>query len=191
MDNMDAKETELWERCREGDERAFEEIFELYAPRMYRIVSRYIKNPMRVEEVVMDQFLNLWLRREQVIDGNFANYLFGCVYKSVTSHLRKKTPVTIGLEQTQHQYHAEGKADSYLIERETREEYYAALEKLSPRRRQVYLMRRNENLSYAEIAQKMHISISAVDNHMTAALEFLRVSMKGVLSLAATLITIC
>jgi RNA polymerase sigma-70 factor (ECF subfamily) len=55
--------------------------------------------------------------------------------------------------------------------------YRAALEKMPPRRLQAFRMSREENLNYTQIAQKMNISVSAVDNYVNAALKELWLDM--------------
>jgi RNA polymerase sigma-70 factor (ECF subfamily) len=49
-----------------------------------------------------------------------------------------------------------------------------ALELLTPRRRQIFEMSRNEGKSYKEIARELNISSNTVRNHMSSSLETLR-----------------
>jgi RNA polymerase sigma-70 factor (ECF subfamily) len=46
----------------------------------------------------------------------------------------------------------------------------AALETVSRRTRDIFLMQRLDGLTYAEIAQRMGLSVSAVEKHMACAL---------------------
>jgi RNA polymerase sigma factor (sigma-70 family) len=45
-----------------------------------------------------------------------------------------------------------------------------ALDAVSPRTREVFFMQRIEGLSYAEIAARMDVSVSAIEKHMASAL---------------------
>lgn len=183
------KDKELWERCRWDDERAYGELFKRYAARMLAVAGNYVKDPMTAEELVMDCFFRLWDRRRQIdIEGDFADYLFGCVYHSVVGHLRKKVPVLVSLEQVENAPGADLATDGPLLSEELDRTYRAALEKLSPRRREVFVLSRHENLTYPEIARKMNLSVGAVENYMVAALDSLRVNMAGCISALAAIV---
>lgn len=54
-----------------------------------------------------------------------------------------------------------------------------ALDLLSPRTRQIFLMHRVEGLKYREIAERLGITISAVEKHIAKAALFLEEQMKG------------
>lgn len=184
MKYKETSDKELWERCRSlCDERAFDELFHRYYKSMLRTVSRRISDRMTAEELVMDSFFNLWVKREQLmIEGDFLNYLFTCVYNSVLYHLRKELPETVDLESVENKYKADHRADTHLLYEDFQNVYNVALQKLSPRRRQAFLLSREENLTYAEIAQRMNVSEGVVKNYMNAALDGLRVSMKECIS---------
>ncbi len=173
----------LWGRCRHGDEGAFNAIFNRYFPRMLDVAESHVKDSMKAEELVMDCFFNLWVKRGQIEDGNFLNYLFRSVRNSIISHYRREIPLVLGLEQAENKCHGGHSPDSGFLSEDISEVYRKALGKLTPRRRQIFLLSRDENLSYAEIARRMNLSVSTVDNYITTALESLRVNMKGVLSL--------
>ncbi len=189
MDYKTANDKVLWERCRADDQRAFDEIFERYSHQMHCYVSRYVKDGMIAEELVMDCFFTLWTQRRHIDDGNFWYYLLRCAYNSVASHLRKNLPSMVDLEKVEYNLESENSTDSHLISTDIQGIYRAALERMTPRRRQAFLLSREENLSYADIAKKMNLSTGTVENHMVAALEFMRVSMAGHLSTLLVLLS--
>ena len=181
-DNPDYKsmsDSELWQLCHKDDMRSYDELFSRYYPRILRFASRYIKDTMQAEELCMDMMFNLWVKRGQLtIKGTFSNYLFRAVRNSVISYFRKELPATLGLEEVKEECQVGRSSDYRLISEEARDVYYAALKKLSPRRRQVFILNRYEHLSYSEIARKLNLSENSVENYMVAALDGLRVNMK-------------
>jgi RNA polymerase sigma-70 factor (ECF subfamily) len=53
-----------------------------------------------------------------------------------------------------------------------------AINDMPPKRRRVYELSRNEEMTYAQIAEKMDISVKTVEAHLSAALEHLRIYLK-------------
>jgi RNA polymerase sigma-70 factor (ECF subfamily) len=47
-------------RARDGDERAFEALYELHAPRVYALALRMTRSPAAAEDVLQDVFLKAW-----------------------------------------------------------------------------------------------------------------------------------
>jgi RNA polymerase sigma-70 factor (ECF subfamily) len=179
QDYKNAADIELWKSCRQDDTRAYDELFDRYYPRMYRFVSGYIKDTMEAEELCMDQLFNLWVKRKQTnIAGNFSHYLFRSTHNRIISHFRKTFPLTVSLDELKEEHPSNRWADYHLISEEIRQVYLKVLEKLSPRRRQVFLLSRIKNLTYSEIARKINLSTSTVENYMAAALSGIRKEMK-------------
>jgi RNA polymerase sigma-70 factor (ECF subfamily) len=57
---------------------------------------------------------------------------------------------------------------------ELKNKYELALSNLSEKQRTVFLMSRNEGLKYQEIADRLELSVKAVEKRMTYALSYLR-----------------
>ncbi|MEL6536629.1 MAG: RNA polymerase sigma factor [Bacteroidota bacterium] len=88
------------------------------------------------------------------------------------------------------QYRKQGSAEKYRLElqwteehnstedklhyQELKECYERALARLSEKRRVVYLLSRVEHLSYPEIAQRLGLTVKAVEKRMKGALQDLR-----------------
>ena len=67
-------------------------------------------------------------------------------------------------------------ADELAFE-ELSSSYANTLEKMPEGQRVVFLMSRNEDLKYHEIAECLNISVKAVEKRMSAALQFLRTEL--------------
>ena len=63
------------------------------------------------------------------------------------------------------------------IARERLEQLHRAIEQLPPRCRQVFVMRKFEDLSQAEIADRLGLTRNSVEKHLRNALEKLRASL--------------
>jgi len=62
---------------------------------------------------------------------------------------------------------------------ELRRLYESALLKLSEKQRTVFLMSRSEGLKYFEIAERLNLSVKAVEKRMKNALDYLRGALKA------------
>ncbi|MCT1523860.1 RNA polymerase sigma factor [Sphingobacterium hotanense] len=179
MDYKQASDMELWQCCRQDDLRAYNELFARFYPRMLHLASRYFNDTMKAEELCMDQLFSLWTKRHQLnITGNFSHYLFRSIRNLVIDHLRKNLPVETSLDELEEVHPMEGSADSRLLTEEVSQAYHKALDKLSPQRREAFVLSREENLTYSEIAQRMNLSVNTVENYMAAALGCIRRNMK-------------
>jgi RNA polymerase sigma-70 factor (ECF subfamily) len=89
------------------------------------------------------------------------------------NHIDSMAPETLALRDDQ------PLQDEILAARMRLSRVSAALERLSPRTREIFLMHRVENIKYREIAQRFGISVSAVEKHVAKAVLFLAEGMEG------------
>lgn len=67
------------ERCKKGEKKAFQELYNLYAKAMFNISLRILNNANEAEEVLQDAFLKVFQR----IDTYDKNYAFGVWLKRI------------------------------------------------------------------------------------------------------------
>jgi RNA polymerase sigma-70 factor (ECF subfamily) len=128
----------------------------------------------------MDLLFHLWERRRTLsIEGNVSAYLFRSFRNRTIRHLRKSLPEMLDIDQLEERAEPVGdNADYNLICKEAENDYKYKLSRLSPQRQRVFELSREENLSYAEIARQMNLSVNTVENYMVAALAGLREQYK-------------
>jgi RNA polymerase sigma-19 factor, ECF subfamily len=174
-------DAELARRMRLGDEQALEVIFRTYYPGLVGFVRRYVKTTEIAEELVQDLFLKLWSRRGSLGEiDSVKTYLFRAARNTALNHLRRrklehewleKEGTMITEEQT-----LEG--DETVTESELAAAVRAAVDRLPPRCREVFMLSRDGGLTYNEIAKSLGISIKTVETQMGRALKALRESLK-------------
>jgi RNA polymerase sigma-70 factor (ECF subfamily) len=69
-------------------------------------------------------------------------------------------------------------AELALEDRELEQAYRAALEEVSPRGREVFLLSRDQGLTYPEIAELLGISVKTVETLMGRVLKALRARLE-------------
>lgn len=177
MDYKHASDMELLLCCKNDDIRAYNELVDRYAPRLHKIGLRYLRDRFVVEELAMDLLFNIWERRMDItIEYSLSAYLFRAYRNMIARQLCRKIPATSPIEEmTEHELPLSSRtADDDLIFTQTELIYHENLARLSPQRRLVFQLSREENLSYKAIAERTGLSLNTVENYMTAALAGLR-----------------
>jgi RNA polymerase sigma-70 factor (ECF subfamily) len=168
-------DSDLLLRLRQGDHTAFDALFRQWYEPVVRSANRVLHEPQVAEELAQDVFLELWRRREQLPDGSsLPGYLMQAARNRALNHLRhlqvqKKSQVYVEAlsEPAEH-------ADADAQANELEQAIGGAIADLPPRTREVFLMSRERNLKYSEIAELLGISVKAVEANMSRALRQLR-----------------
>ena len=159
-----------------ANEDAFKRLFDTYKKRVYGYVLSITHSPYSAEEITQEIFIKLWLCRDVLehVD-NMDGYIFTVARHKTLNHLRKAAHDEELLKQLQTQASAEvNNVDEHTLVREYDRLVSDALTLLSPQRRTVYQLSRDQGLNHDEIASHLHLSRNTVKNHMVEALRFIR-----------------
>jgi RNA polymerase sigma-70 factor (ECF subfamily) len=174
---------DLWFRIRRGDVVAFASIFEKYYTRLYQFSTRFIPDSQAAENVVQDFFVNLWIHREKHnIQSNFKSYIFTSIKNRALNYLNQtKQNTPTGLNEMHREETSENPEQDFL-NKEIDSAVYAAIERLPKKCRQIYLMKRYDNLKYTEIAEILGISVNTVKTQIKRALMLLQKQLAHLLN---------
>lgn len=167
---------QLLDLIRTDDRGAFTELYNRYWDKTYAVALHRLDDEHEAEEVVQEVFLSIWLRRATLqLTHTVATYLAVAVKYKVINHLAKQYR-----RQLQHDeltmtspIVADSTAD-WLHEKELRQLLEKTVSQLPEKCRIVFLLSRDENKTYAEIAAELNISQKTVEAHMSKALRELR-----------------
>jgi RNA polymerase sigma-70 factor (family 1) len=167
---------ELFKRVIEDDYSAFERIFNSSYKTLCGYANRVVKSHQLAEEIVDDVFCNLWKNRKKIqINISFRSYLMTSVRNKSLDCLRKmKHERNTSLETAVSIASKESIAFETLFYKELQARIDAAIQGLPKQCRTIFLMSRDEDLKYKEIAEILNISIKTVDTQMGRALKHLR-----------------
>ncbi len=160
----------------EGNNKAFRKLFDYYRNDLYKFSLSMVCSKDYAEEIVQDVFMKVWIKRESLNpEMSFKSYLFTITRNKNIKFLKKAANDRKLREEIFYKKQKFANSiDIYVRESELEFLKQEALDKLSPRRREIFEMARNENKSYEEIAAELGISISTVRNQMSKSLEILR-----------------
>ncbi|HJV42276.1 MAG TPA: sigma-70 family RNA polymerase sigma factor [Caulobacter sp.] len=161
------------------------ERFEALTRRMRVPLLRYFRqrtgSQPDSEELVQDLFLRL-LRRPGLMTLESVD---GYVFEAAANLLRDKVkrerarPMlsAVDLDRIDLADDLPG-AEDVVGGRQSLERIQVALKSLSPRARTVVILRRFEDMSHAQIAARLNISVSAVEKHLVRAMAVLRGALR-------------
>jgi RNA polymerase sigma-70 factor (ECF subfamily) len=135
------------------------------------------------EDVVQKMFCKLWDQRTELnIKTSIKSYLYRAVHNSCLNRIKQTK--TRAEHNQRYTYNMPDTAGSSSIEySELQQQIAKALETLPPKCREVFELSRMQQLSYAEIAERLGISANTVENHIAKALKLLRGSLKDFLAI--------
>ncbi|MBK7134170.1 MAG: RNA polymerase sigma-70 factor [Bacteroidales bacterium] len=169
-------DTEIIGRIRNGDKGQFELLFRSSYVSLVRYAKTLIKDHDTAEEIVQDLFFRLWQDREKLnIESSLNGYLFRSVHNKCLHFIEHKKVVDRHAGEMLLSQHEDQESPSdILLYKELQAKIAAILERLPERCGQIFYMSRFEGLKYAEIAEKLSVSIKTVESNMGRALKEFR-----------------
>lgn len=171
------------ERLREGDEKAFREIYLRYWKRLLLTAHRKVSSREEAEELVQNLFVSLWEKREEAVIENVERYLFTSLKYLVLNHIRSRmmeARYVSYAERTQSQ--KDNGTEASVALSDLAEALEAGLSCLPEKTMVIFKMNRQEHHSVKEIAQSLNLPTRTVEYHLSKALKALRIHLKEFVS---------
>jgi RNA polymerase sigma-70 factor (family 1) len=172
--SQDDSEIRLLTAISKGDERSFEQLYNIYKDRIYSISLRLCMSSSVAEDMVQEIFLKLWINREKLDQvEHFRAYFYSIARNHIIRALK-----TIDRTANPILYNAEpidpSAADFRLLDNEYQNIVRNAICSLSPQQAKVYYLSRESGLKRNEIAVQMGISSDTVKTHLSQAIKNIR-----------------
>lgn len=168
----------------------FEQMYRHYFPRLCQFILRYIHSKSIARDLIQDVFHSVWENRRNLKpNGKLRAYLYTAARNQALKYLRDEE----GLNHTDVEDFSLLKSSAITPEEqltydEFEQKVLEAIQQLPERRRQVFLMHREDNLTYRETAEVLGLSIKTVETHMSRSLKFLRTNLAEYLSVTAFIV---
>jgi RNA polymerase sigma-70 factor, ECF subfamily len=171
-----------------GDSKVFEQLFRLHFVPLSSYARFILKNPVIAEEMVQDVFLKLWENHSSIFIGTSVKaYLYRAVHNHCVNYI-KNARVNARLSEEaikEMSYHAELALQNFseeilekLATAELEDHLNSVIKSLPTQCREIFLLNRQEDLSYTQIALKLGISVNTVKTQIMRALDRLREAYK-------------
>jgi RNA polymerase sigma-70 factor (ECF subfamily) len=160
----------------EGNKIAFDAVYERYWESMYIYTIKVVKNREQTEDILQEVFISLWNRRKEMVRIEcLSAYLFVSLRFQSLSYFKKiakqgKLMEILAQGLIENHYQSEdiyfAKELSVILNQE--------IENLPSKMKEVFILSRNENLSYKEISDILKISDKTVKKQVSNALKVIK-----------------
>lgn len=169
-------EKELVIRLKSGSQEAFNLLFHRYERRLFAFSFKLLLSREDAEEVVQEVFFKIWKNRYFLQeDQPFKAFIFTVAKNHIYNLMSKRVS-----ESAYKHYHAgvvdrqvNSTEDSLNFE-ELKNVIHGKVNEMPQKRKEVFIMSRFEGRTNREIANRLKISLSTVENHLNKALKALK-----------------
>ncbi len=154
----------------------FKQLFDSYFDTIRSFIYYRCGNADMASDMAQDVYMKVWEKREQLSNQNLKSLLYKMANDLVISNYRKDTTRN-DFTQSMTLQNDVRSPEEELAFKELASSYAEALDTMPETQRMVFLMSRNDELKYHEIAECLDISIKAVEKRISAALQFLRTKL--------------
>lgn len=175
----DIVDTERLVRLRSGDDTAFEELFRAYFARLAGFAYLFVRSRDVASELAHDVFLALWARRDRWEPaGTVQTYLFRAVRNRALHYLEHDRVEAQWMDDVPSVVHPPTPDQLAGLEAiDLQHAYERAVGALPPRAQVIYRMSREQEMTYADIANVLEISVNTVETQMRRSLMRLRAQL--------------
>jgi len=158
----------LIEQCKEGNRKAQYQLYNLYAKQMLNISLRIVANQMEAEDVLQESFIAAFTKLKSFRgESSFGSWLKRIVINRSLNIVRKKKEYfaeineeTMGQEEEQ----TDENESQYTVK-----DIHQAMQKLPDGYRVIFSLYMFEDMSHAEIAEQLNISINTSKSQLSRA----------------------
>jgi RNA polymerase sigma-70 factor (family 1) len=169
-------ERDYWTRLKNGDDKAFEQLFKCLWKELYEYVARLMQSKAEAQDIVQEIFAQVWEKRFELSEVEKVRpYLYRWARHSVLNrlqahniHIKHLEAFRLTLEKSQ------DTTSQYIMESDTRDTILQIIDRLPDRMREVFFLSRIEHLSVDEIASRLNLSEQTVRNQINLAVKRLK-----------------
>jgi len=173
---MDSNERELVERCRSGDERAFQELVDRYKDLVFALIARTVQDRSRAEDLAQDVFLRVhrglpYFRGE----ARLSTWLYRIVANVCAQDAGRPVPVSIDDERVRARVTASTAArDQQFGDLELRDRLEKAIARLPGNYRLLIAAHYLDGMRYEDLADALQLPLGTVKTQLHRAKQQLR-----------------
>jgi len=157
-------------------EDVFRSVYDAYQRPVFSFAFYLTKSRDIAEDITQEVFIRLWEKRSCLKEDVFLLAFLKKMTQNLVMDIFRKAARDKNLQAKI--FHSMSGSEEYspdpVLEKELTALYIEALDRLPPQQRLVFTLRRDENLSYQQIAERLDLSRNTVRNHLTIAVHSIR-----------------
>ena len=184
------EDADLVRRCLSGDQRACRDLVRRYERPVYSVLMRVVRRSEDAEDLVQETFVKVFRALDRYdTERPFAAWIFTIASRLAIDHLRRRRVQTVSLsvgepgssgeERTMDVEDPGLKPDEITSHREEESNAAKLIDSLPEHYRIVVLLRHQQDLSYEEIAQALHLPLGTVKARIHRARALLKDRIEG------------
>ena len=186
---------QLVERVQRGDKAAFDLLVVKYQRKIFRLLSRLIRDPAEIEDVAQEAFVKAYRALPNFRgDSAFYTWLYRIAINTAKNYLvsqGRRAPTSTQADIEDAETFDDGDhlrdlntPDSMLVTKQVGEAVNRAIDQLPEDLRTAIVLRELEGLSYEEIAESMQCPIGTVRSRIFRAREAIALELRPILDIA-------
>ncbi|MGB1003402.1 MAG: RNA polymerase sigma factor [Salibacteraceae bacterium] len=173
MKNKSEDLEDIISRCKKGDRRAQNEVFQLYFGKMSSVCRRYISDLDESQDAVQTGFIKVFSNIHKYNgEGSFEGWVRRIMSNTAIDLIRKKKNVFVSVDATDYDWLAEQENEeaswNITLTKET-DRVMKEIQNLSPAYRLVFNMYVIEDYSHNEISEILGISVGTSKSNLSKA----------------------
>jgi RNA polymerase sigma-70 factor (ECF subfamily) len=186
---------QLVERVQRGDKAAFDLLVVKYQRKIFRLLSRLIRDTAEIEDVAQEAFVKAYRALPNFRgDSAFYTWLYRIAINTAKNYLvsqGRRAPTSTAADIEDAETFDDGDhlrdlntPDSMLVTKQVAEAVNRAIDQLPEDLRTAIVLRELEGLSYEEIAESMQCPIGTVRSRIFRAREAIALELRPILDIA-------
>lgn len=173
-------DSELIKLLQVSDHAAYTEIYNRFFPLLFLHAVKKLGDKDEAKDIIHEIFTKLWIRRESPLQAtNLVGYLYTLLKNRIIDY--------IGHQQVEAKYISHFKSygairnlsrtDALIREKEMRKYIDKEINALPPKMKAIFLLSRNDELSYKEIADKLTTTENNISKQVNNAIRILKIRL--------------
>jgi RNA polymerase sigma-70 factor (ECF subfamily) len=167
-------ERELVERCRSGDERAFQDLVDRYKDLVYALIARTVQDRSRAEDLAQDVFLRIhrglpYFRGE----ARLSTWIYRIVANVCVQEGGRPPSISLDEPRAQHDKRASAH-DRQFGDLELKDRLEKAIARLPPQARLLVAAHYLDGVRYEDLAEALQLPLGTVKTQLYRAKQQLR-----------------
>ncbi|MBS1920624.1 MAG: RNA polymerase sigma-70 factor [Bacteroidetes bacterium] len=162
------------------DAQAYKELFLFFQPSLEAFAFSIIRSRELSEEIVSDVFMKIWEKRHSLDKvENLKFYLFTAVKNRALNKIHEQKRIsTLSIDDAPVELNSFYQdPEQQLISAEMIKQLNEIVDQLPPRCKLIFKLVKEDELTYKEVAELLHLSVKTIENQMTLAFKKIGVAI--------------